>query len=481
MLPGAETDWGHLVKRSPVQVPENGNGNLSYSISNICSEKLISMLLKPQIINHPGNFFPTLQEYSTKVEPLQDLKTMLGTMNQKSQSISSEGTSPILPQSCLDQQDVMNSNSSLKEIASGKLNSLPKFENQALAVANTEKPKFEPEISANELNQVTSASESNERKMAAGPMSLQNLANQPLFFNQSQELIQAQTSLWPMQPQLESLIYHPEQLDVPQSDSSNLTGFLPSPDVDEWKFYPSCQPLSGMFRSPGPQSMFGLQDPSTLLHEAVNPPVSLGQEIWDHQLNNLNSLSQAEQLSSFSQQDPCNFNCINSIVLRDMSDESYNQSGIYSCPNIDVNNGGSAVVDPAVSSTIVDDLCTLKNIDFQNPSDYLIGNFSSGQDVQSQITSVSLGDSQAFSHKDLPDNSGGTSSSNLDFDEGSLLQNNSWQQLVPPVRTYTKVWIFFKLSNYCSRCELEVYLYCEAIVAYQSGKCMQVLYIYIFI
>ncbi|KAG6704902.1 hypothetical protein I3843_07G150200 [Carya illinoinensis] len=208
---GPETEWGHLVKRPPVQVPENGNGNLPYSISNICSEKLINMLLKPQIINHPGNYFPTLQqEYATKVEPLEDVKTMLGTMNQKSQSISSE-------------------------------------------------------------------------------------------------------------------------------------------------------------------------------------------------------------------------------------DESYNQSGIYSCPNIDVNNGGSAVVDPSVSSTIVDDLCMLKGTDFQNPPDYLIGNFSSGQDVQSQITSVSLGDSQAFSRKDLPDNSGGTSSSNIDFDEGSLLQHNSWQQVVPPVRTYTKV------------------------------------------
>ncbi|XP_041018419.1 auxin response factor 5 isoform X1 [Juglans microcarpa x Juglans regia] len=439
---GAETEWGHLVKRPPVQVPENGNGNLPNSISNICSEKLINMLLKPQIINHPGNFFSTQQqEYATRVEPLQDVKTMLGTMNQKSQSISSEGTSPVPPQSCLDQQDVVNSNSSSKAIAPGKLNPLPKFENQTLAGANTEKPNFEPDISAEELSQVTSTGECNEQKMAAGPMSLQNPVNQPTFFNQSQESIQAQTSLWPMQPQLESLIYHTEQLDVPQSDSSNLNGFLPSPDLDEWKFYPSCQPLSGMFRSPGPLSVFGLQDPSTLFPEAVNPSLpSMGQEIWDHQLNNLNSLSQAEQLSSFSQQDPCNVNCTsNSIVLRDMSDESYNQSGIYSCPNIDVNNGGSAVVDPSVSSTIVDDLCMLKSTDFQNPPDYLIGNFSSGQDVQSQITSVSLGDSQALSRKDLPDNSGGTSSSNIDFDEGSLLQNNSWQQVVPPVRTYTKV------------------------------------------
>ncbi|KAI7725193.1 hypothetical protein M8C21_025418 [Ambrosia artemisiifolia] len=65
----------------------------------------------------------------------------------------------------------------------------------------------------------------------------------------------------------------------------------------------------------------------------------------------------------------------------------------------------------------------------------------SSQDVQSQITSASLVDSQAYSMQELPDNSGGASSSNGEFDDSGLLNNNSWQQVAPPprVRTYTKI------------------------------------------
>ncbi|KAE8057220.1 hypothetical protein FH972_013927 [Carpinus fangiana] len=435
---GAETEWGHLVKRPLVQVPENGNGDLSYSISNMCSENLIKMLMKPQLMSHPGSFLSTLQQESaTKLDPLQDVKTMHGTPHQKSQLISSEGTYSIQPQSSLDQHDVINSNSSSKAILPGKLNYVPEFENRTLAGVNTEKPSLEPEVSTDELSQLTSTGDCNEEKPAACPVSLQNPVNQPTFINQNQDSLQPQTSSWPMQPQFESLIYHSQQLEVQQSDCSNLNGLLPSLDPDEWKFYPSCQPLGGTYRSPGPLSVFGLQDPSALFPEAVNPPLpSMGQEIWDHQLNNLNILSQADQLTAFSHQDPCNI----SNGLRDLSDESYNQSGVYGCPNVDVNNGGSGAVDPSVSSAILDDLCMVKNANFHNPSDYLVGNFSSCQDVQSQITTTtSLGDSQAFSRQDILDNSGGTSSSNADFDEGSLLQNSSWQPVVPPVRTFTKV------------------------------------------
>lgn len=445
MLPGAGTEWGQLVKRPLLQVPENGNGDLSYSISNLCSEKLIKMLLQPQIIYHPGKVFSTLQEESaTKVEPLQDMKITQGMTDQKSQHILTEGISLIQPQSSLEQPDIINSNSSLKAISPGKLHPLPEFENQTLAGSNTEKPDLKPDISADELSQMTPTGGCNEKKLTAGPVNLQNLVNQPTFINQNREPLQSQTSLWPVQLQLESLIYHPQQLDAPQSDCSNLNGLLPPLDPDEWKYYHSCQPLGGMFRSPGPLSAFGFQDPSTLFSEAVNPTLpSMGQEIWDHQLG---ILSQADQLTTFSHQDPCNINGIsNSSGLRDLSDESYNQSGIYSCHNINANNGGSAMVDPSVSSTILDDICTMKDADFQNPSDYLLGNFSSSQDVQSQITSASLGDSQALSRQDFPDNSGGTSSSNVDFDEGCLLQNSSWQQVVPPVRTFTKVRTPFNL------------------------------------
>ncbi|XP_026444573.1 auxin response factor 5-like [Papaver somniferum] len=101
-------------------------------------------------------------------------------------------------------------------------------------------------------------------------------------------------------------------------------------------------------------------------------------------------------------------------------------------------NGGSTIIDPSVSSTAFDGIGSLGIEGFQS-SNCLVGNFSSNQDVQSQITTASMVDSQAFSLQELQDNSGGTSSSNIDLDDTGLLQNGSWQQISPPLRTYTKV------------------------------------------
>ena len=46
----------------------------------------------------------------------------------------------------------------------------------------------------------------------------------------------------------------------------------------------------------------------------------------------------------------------------------------------------------------------ISDLDPLSWADCLVGNFSTSQDVQSQITSVSLADSQAFSRPDFPDN-----------------------------------------------------------------------------
>ncbi|CAL9005584.1 unnamed protein product [Prunus brigantina] len=128
--------------------------------------------------------------------------------------------------------------------------------------------------------------------------------------------------------------------------------------------------------------------------------------MWDNSLNNCRLLPHVDQLTS-THGDPGSLNCIsNSGSLRDFSDESNNQSGIYGCPHVDVGSGVSTVIDPSVSSTILDEFSTLKNADFHNPSDCLVGDQSSSQDLQSQFTSASLGNSQAFSRKDLAGNSG---------------------------------------------------------------------------
>ncbi|GFP90280.1 auxin response factor 5 [Phtheirospermum japonicum] len=63
----------------------------------------------------------------------------------------------------------------------------------------------------------------------------------------------------------------------------------------------------------------------------------------------------------------------------------------------------------------------VKNADFQN----LVGNFYSNQDVQFQITSASLADSQNFSFQEYADNSGGASSSNVDFEENNIQKAGS--------------------------------------------------------
>nr|XP_043632568.1 auxin response factor 5-like isoform X2 [Erigeron canadensis] len=200
----------------------------------------------------------------------------------------------------------------------------------------------------------------------------------------------------------DSTILQSQQFDSPQIDSTSLNGLFHYPDTNILSPYPS-----------------------------------LGQETWDQQTNN-NS-------KSLFQSNTCPSNMYG---FKDLSDESQHnnnnpQSGnVYSCLNFEGSNGGSAVVDPSVSSTVLDDFCNLKDIEFQNPSNYLVSNnFSSSQDVQSQITSASLVDSQAYSMQEIPDNSGGASSSNGEFDDSGLLQNSSWQQVTAPprVRTYTKI------------------------------------------
>lgn len=447
MLPGAETDWGNLVKRPFIRVPEMVNGigsgnSFPYSMSNLCSEQLVNMLLKPQLLNHAGTLAALQQESAANRDPLGDMKAMQAKINQKNPGVFSEGTSlqhQNPPPLSADQSVSINTNTPSHAMVPGKLNTIAKFGGQTPVGNSTDKIKLEPDFSLDQLTQLNSTGQGIEDKLAAGFVSPYNLVNPLTSVNQNQCAAPLQSSPRPMQPPLESLLYHSQQTDI-HSDFNGTNGSFPFLDNDEFMFYSSFQPFTGTVRSPGPLSAFGMQD-SSVLTEANNSSVtSMGQEMWDNSLNSCKLLPQVDQLTS-SHQGPSTLNCFsNSSSMRDLSDESNNQSGIYGCPNVDVGSGVSTVVDPSVSSTILDELATLKNADFQNPSDCLVRNLSSSQDLQSQITSASLGDSQAFSRQDLADNSGGTSSSNVDLDESSLLQNNSsWHPVVAPVRTYTKV------------------------------------------
>ncbi|KAL3640959.1 hypothetical protein CASFOL_015927 [Castilleja foliolosa] len=179
----------------------------------------------------------------------------------------------------------------------------------------------------------------------------------------------------------------------------------------------------------GPTSMVKKSDQLSMSSDISFHPV-LGQEPWGPHFNNNNNSNN---------QDVFNLQ-YNSCDLKDLSVETNNNhnpsSDIYSCLNLDASNSGSTVIDPSVSSMVFDDFCNLKNADFQN----LVGNFCSNQDVQSQITSASLADSKNFSLQEYADNSGGASSSNVDFEENNaILQHGSWQHVTPRFRTYTKI------------------------------------------
>ena len=391
------------MKRPMLRVPENIRGDLSYAAPNLCSEPLMKMLLRPQLVSLHG---ATLhQDSANNLVKIQDMKDMQPETNSKmKQPIPTETASP-----GNQNPDPINPNSSPKESLPGKVHTS--------AATESEPPTGADDVSTNQSNTLPPVGDCVGGKLSAKEVNMQTLVNQLSFMNQNQIPMQS----WPLQPQLESLIQHPQPIDMPQPEFTL--------DGDGCLINPSCLPLPGVMRSPGNLSMLALQESSTVFPEALNFPLpSTGQDMWDP-LNNIRFSS--------------NLNCMgNANVMRAVSDESNNQSGIYSCSNLEISNGGNTLVDPAVSSTILDDYCALKDADFPHPSDCLVGNFSSSQDVQSQITSAaSLGDSQAFSRQDFHDNSGGTSSCNVDFDEGSLLHNGSWNQVVPPMRTYTKVGI----------------------------------------
>ncbi|XP_022940318.1 auxin response factor 5-like isoform X2 [Cucurbita moschata] len=423
-----ETDWGSLVKRPMLRVPEN----VSYA-PTLCSEPLMKMLLRPQLVNLHGTTLQ--QDMMGGMQPVTNPKMQQQQVTSSSpqhqnhhQPAPSPSTDPII------------SNSSPKANEPGKVQDSAAIESEAPTGAEADKSKYEREVSTCQSNPLPPV-ECGEDKLTGNEVNMQTLVNQLSFVNQNQIPMQLQSvSSWPMQPQLESLIQHPQPIDTPQPEFPNSNGLISSMDGDGCLINPTCLPLSGVMRSPGNLSMLGLQESSTVFSEALNFPIpSTGQEMWDP-LSNIRFSSQTNHLVSFSHPDASNLICMaNANVTRDVSDESNNQSGIYGCSNLEISNGGNTLVDPAVSSTILDDYCTLKDADFPHPSDCLAGNFSSSQDVQSQITSASLGDSQAFSRQEFHDNSGGTSSCNVDFDEGNLLQNGSWKQVVPPMRTYTKV------------------------------------------
>ncbi|KAF9599602.1 hypothetical protein IFM89_001098 [Coptis chinensis] len=145
-----------------------------------------------------------------------------------------------------------------------------------------------------------------------------------------------------------------------------------------------------------------------------------------------------EELTQFPRQDTSTLLiATNSCGLRDLSEDSKEHSEIYDGLPFGSTKDEGTIIDPSVSSTLLDRFGSLGNASLRIKF-FLWG--SSSQDVQSQITTASLADSHGFYLQEFQDNSGGTSSSNVDFDESSVFhQGAPWKQVSSPLRTYPKV------------------------------------------
>ncbi|KAI3978927.1 hypothetical protein MKX01_016102 [Papaver californicum] len=435
-----ENDWGNLFKRPFARGPEIRAGAFSYSS--------FPSLLKPPvagpIVAVSAGYLPPC---ATRGTPL-----LVGESSakpfapQKSQFLSIDGTSLQNQNSCqniLDVPQVLKSNLLPQTHARENINPPFKVESQSSPKPQSEKPETRPMVVSDQLNQPTSSSKCTEDKSVCS-MNSHNLINQMLHPNQG--MILPQTS-----QHLEMNMLHQNQIDTLPFDASNATGLLPYPmnlsssqylDNDDWMLH-SGQSLAGILRSPAPPSGCGLEDLPMLYPEMGNlAATSLGQETWAPQLNYLRYLSQEQELTPCLQRLPTTLQGFSNsgVGLKDLSEDGKNQCEIYSGLHFESSNGGSTIIDPSVSSTATafDGIGPLGIEGFQS-SNCLVGNLSSNQDVQSQITTASMVDSQAFCLQELQDNSGGTSSSNIDLDDTSLLQSGSWQQISPPLRTYTKV------------------------------------------
>ncbi|KAL0360574.1 UNVERIFIED_CONTAM: Auxin response factor 5 [Sesamum radiatum] len=424
---GAQTEWDTLINRPFLRVPDSSPGDFQCpSISSLWSDQLMKMLVKPQRVMSPGSIAPPMQEAKDAARQ-EATSLMQSAVKQKPELITPDG----FPQGEI--HHITNSGILLP----GKPAQTDKLENQTSSGTSSELTKVEPVLASDHLSQFQTQGQCNEEKLPVKPTNPHNLINDFAGMDQNNGPLPLQTSGWISQSRLDSHGIQTQQIDPSQVETASANALLQCPGQVEFSSYsPMYSSPSGSFRNPGSLTMIKKSDqPSTTSGTAYTVLPSLGQELWDSQFNDAKCVSQADVPILLPHQ---NFQ-YGSCGLKDLSDENHNQSDIYSCLNLDGSNSGSTVIDPSVSSIVLDDFCTLKNADFHNPSDYLVGNFCSNQDVQSQITSVSLADSQTFSLQEYADNSGGASSSNVDFDDNNLLQHTSWQQVTPRFRTYTKI------------------------------------------
>lgn len=407
------------------------------------SDQLMKMLVKPQRVIPTGNIIAPSVQDSKDAAP------------QEAKSSNQSSAKVVTPSDMFSQGQSHQMTNKIGEKTSSGTSS------ELLTKSATD----------HQLSQFQSQGQRNEGRLPANhQMNPQNPINDFAVMDQNNGMSPLQPSGWVPQ----SSHVQTQQIDPFQVESASANALLHYSGLIEFGSYPpmSSSP-SGSFRNPGSLSTIKKSDQSSTSSDTAYPvmPSSLSQEVWDPpHFNNAKCVSPEANLPSLlPHQDMPNFQ-YGSSGLKDLSsDQNNNQSDIYSCLNLDGSNSGSTVIDPSsVSSVVLEEFCPLKNVGFQSPSDYLVGNYCSNQDVQSQITSASLADSHNFSLQEYADNSGGASSSNVEFDDKKILQHSSWQQVTAPrFRTYTKVIDF--CNNYYTllptyllylvKCSDEIYIY----------------------
>lgn len=440
---GAQTEWEHLINKPFYRVPGNVNGGLlSSPVPNLSAEHLGKMLIRPDCVDQLESTVSPPFDTNAKLDPQAVFTQRAEVIHPE--RVSSQSENHLQSRLCQTYgQKPSISQSSLPGITQPlqKLgNQIPPNASKLPADTGVEVTKLETVLQSNQFNLCPSLIQCGDSGLVDKNTISNNVAGEMKFMNQSNGQSQMQGTPRIMQTQLDTHLLC-QQSDSHQVGHWSADGLVTHPGNDEWNLYPSsCQSFAGFIRSSGSSFIIENHENPSVLSGETGPDISATEEMWMNQLSDAKFSPQRSNFLSLPHEHLPNLHPLtNSFGLKYLPEESPNSSDIYSCLNFDGSNSGSTVVDPSVSSTTLDEYSTLKNTDFHNPSDFLVTNFSSTQDVQSQITSASLADSQAFSFQELVDNSGGASASNVEFDESNPMPNKVWQQNTPRVRTYTKI------------------------------------------
>lgn len=494
VMSGAEIGFTNADPLS--QAPENAIGSRLHPISSrLGSEKLLRMLLSPQIPS-PGsqlgfnqsiclhrNFSPT---YSAVRSPLQQEAAVTKQVMQQSRLPLEQQRLPPLQNSSLPTQkpqlseghpvvdlkcafgthvkpqvQIIDEDPAMDDCQ--ERNKEPTSEN----LGNRCETSFAGEMEAEKLdvapgstmNQMELVDEHNGESPASVPRIIEDHG---LETKGKDNLLVVQQQIQPTVSQstrqeTSCPLEHNGLSSLSTQQTSYMSEYL---DDEDWMVQPSCYQsftnppkAPGLFSSPGVQDSFLLSAMdyvatppvdicSTANSETVNPFETFQFPFYSDQctpqLLRTRELNPPHEVVGQGITSSEVHKVSNSCGVRYLSGDSNNQS--ETCNNLQfaVSNGNVFTNSLCISSTVLEGLCTEKEPNF--PSEDLFGKFTSNQDIQSQVTSVSLADPRLLSVQDILDTSGGTSCGAMGTKELSFLDRSSMKQVGKQhLRTYTKV------------------------------------------